>query len=117
MADRAKNDRGANANAPEAISIPTDNIALVAGGGSIPVMVAQSLADAGNPPFVAMLEGDADESLSQYEHMRTSTALIGRLIAELKKRAISKTPTQTPQPPPPPPPSRNTEHILFFFIQ
>lgn len=90
MVGRVKKARGANSNAPEHQAIPTEKIALVAGGGSIPVMVAQSLAEAGNPPFVAFLEGDADATLCQYEHMRMSTAHIGRLITELKKRGIGK---------------------------
>lgn len=90
MADRVKKARGAKSNAPKTKSLPDERIAIVAGGGSIPVMVANNLADAGTPPFVAMLTGEADETLSKYEHMRISTALIGKLIAELKKKNIKK---------------------------
>ncbi|MEM8541622.1 MAG: UDP-2,3-diacylglucosamine diphosphatase LpxI [Pseudomonadota bacterium] len=85
-----KKNRGAKSNAPDTKPLTTERIALVAGGGSIPVMVAKSLTDAGNPPFVAMLQGDADETLSKYEHLRISTALFGKLVAELKKRRLSK---------------------------
>ncbi len=67
-----------------------DRIALVAGGGTIPVMVAKSLSEAGKSPFIAMLEGDADPALSIFEHMHMSSALIGKLIAELKKRQITQ---------------------------
>lgn len=88
MVDRVKKSRGAKSNAHSSKSRPDEKIAIVAGGGSIPVMVAKSLTDAGGSPFIAMLQGDADETLSQYEHMRISTALFGKLIVELKKRQI-----------------------------
>lgn len=90
MADRVTKTRGAKSNAPKPNSTGPERIAIVAGGGAIPLMVAESLADAGSPPFVAMLDGDADEKLSQYEHMRTSTARFGKLVAELKKRRLNK---------------------------
>jgi len=90
MTGRVKKSRGSKSNRLEIPPKPVEKIALVAGGGTIPVMVAQSLADAGTAPFVALLQGDADEALNKYEHMRISTALIGKLIAELKKRDIAK---------------------------
>lgn len=90
MADRVKKNRGAKSNAHKPKSVTQEKIAIVAGGGAIPVMVAKTLAEQGTPPFVGLLEGDADESLRQYEHMRLSTALIGKLVVELKKRKLNK---------------------------
>ncbi len=79
--------RGKSTKVKASASQASDRIALVAGGGSIPVMVAKSLSEAGNLPFIAMLEGDADPVLSQYEHMHMSSALIGKLIMQDDVRA------------------------------
>ncbi len=90
MAAGGSKTRGNSTEVKSSLTHNEDRIAIVAGGGPIPVMVAKSLSEAGISPFIAMLAGDADPSLSIFEHMRMSSALIGRLITELKKRQITK---------------------------
>jgi DUF1009 family protein len=56
---------------PSGLLPPGSRVGIVAGSGSLPVNVAQSLALAGLNPFIVILEGEADRlaDLKSYEHV------------------------------------------------
>ena len=80
---------GKAAKRPTAGTAASGRIGIVAGGGRVPVLLAEQLAAAGQPPFVAMIEGSADPALAKHEHMPISTAAPGKLLAGLKKAGVA----------------------------
>lgn len=55
---------------------------VIAGGGTLPIDVANALAEAGERPYVLMVEGEADPVLSRHDGMRLPLgALTGQLRA------------------------------------
>ncbi|MFZ2100371.1 MAG: UDP-2,3-diacylglucosamine diphosphatase LpxI, partial [Oricola sp.] len=60
-------------------------VAIVAGGGRIPVFVAERLAEAGRDPFVIAILGEAEDDLLRFPHDFVDTAQIGVLVSILKR--------------------------------
>lgn len=60
-------------------------VAIIAGSGSIPVFVAETLREQGTEPFVIAIEGEADPALQRFEHVTITTAQIGRLMSALNR--------------------------------
>lgn len=60
-------------------------VAIIAGGGSLAVRVAEELAARGRDPFVIAVQGEADPALLRYEHTVIGVAQIGALIATLRR--------------------------------
>lgn len=69
----------------------TDRIAVVAGSGRLPVNVADSLDQAGHPPFVVLLEGEADPgtSLEGYEGKTIAIEQFASLLPILKRQRVT----------------------------
>lgn len=70
---------------------PDAKVGIIAGGGSLPVEVAISLAGQGYPPVIILIEGEADRKseLDCYEHENLALEDIGSLASLLKRRGIS----------------------------
>lgn len=70
---------------------PDAKVGIIAGGGSLPVEVAISLAGQGYPPVIILIEGEADRKseLGGYEHENLALEDIGSLASLLKRRGIS----------------------------
>ncbi|OBQ75245.1 LpxI family protein [Mesorhizobium erdmanii] len=70
---------------------PDAKVGIIAGGGSLPVEVAQGLAAHGYPPFVLLMEGEADrqQDLRRYEHGSLALEQIGSLVPTLKRHGIT----------------------------
>lgn len=70
---------------------PGARVGIVAGGGSLPVEVAASSAELGYPPFVILMEGEADRllELRRYEHETLALEAIGSLLPLLKRHRIT----------------------------
>jgi DUF1009 family protein len=68
-----------------------DKVAVVAGSGRLPVVLADNLAQAGHSPFIVMLAGEAgdDPALASFEHERLALEEIGALLPLLKRRKIT----------------------------
>lgn len=69
---------------------PGERIAIVAGGGKLPLDVAESLAASGYPPFVVMVEGEANPALASFDHVRLSLERLADLGSVLKREGITK---------------------------
>jgi DUF1009 family protein len=70
---------------------PGARVGIIAGGGSLPVEVANGLAAHGYPPFVLLMEGEADrkQELHRYEHDSLALEQIGSLVPRLKRYGIT----------------------------
>jgi DUF1009 family protein len=67
---------------------PSDRVAIVAGGGRLPINVANGLAEAGHKPFVILAGDEADgrSELSVYDHATLPLEDIGALVPLLRSR-------------------------------
>src|SRR5436190_1190061 len=70
---------------------PDARVGIIAGGGSLPAEVAAGLAEAGHPPVIILVEGQADprSELAVYEHESLALEDIGSLVAVLRRRRIT----------------------------
>jgi len=70
---------------------PGARVGIIAGGGSLPVEVAAGSAGQGYPPFIVLMEGEADRlpELCRYEHETLALEAIGSLIPLLKRHRIT----------------------------
>lgn len=70
----------------------TDRIALIAGGGALPQLVAQSAQQQGKPVFVVALKGITDTQwVTDYPHAWIGIAQVGRLYDIFKTENITQT--------------------------
>lgn len=65
-------------------------IAIIAGGGRMPLYLAEQLVERGREFFVVMLKGDADPALAAHDHIQVDTAQPGRLVKALRERRIEE---------------------------
>jgi DUF1009 family protein len=70
---------------------PGARVGVIAGGGRLPVEVAQGLEGQRHPPFIIMVEGEVDRGseLYRYEHESLALEQIGALASLLKRRKIT----------------------------
>lgn len=64
--------------------------AVIAGNGVLPKLLAQELAFHGPPPTIAAIEGEAGDWINAYPSFAIKSVEIGVLVAELKKRGVSR---------------------------
>lgn len=64
-------------------------IAMIAGGGQVPVHLARSMTERGTPFVVVMLKADADPALAEYDHIAIDTAELGRFSRFVRERDIN----------------------------
>lgn len=60
-------------------------VAIIAGGGDIPLYVAETLAEQGRNPFIIAIEGEADPALYRFEHQVVYPIRPGVLMSILKQ--------------------------------
>jgi len=68
-----------------AAGLPSDRgpLAIIAGGGPVPRIVADAAARAGRPVFIAGIAGEAGEDIAAYPHEMLKWGQFGRLMALL----------------------------------
>lgn len=59
-------------------------LAIIAGGGSVPLIVASAAERAGRPVFIVGIEGEADKEIAAYPHSWFGWGQIGRLLRALR---------------------------------
>lgn len=62
-------------------------VAIVAGGGRLPIWLAETLELQGREPFVVAIDGEADPEILRFEHQTINAAEIGVLISILNRVA------------------------------
>lgn len=65
-------------------------IGILAGGGSLPLEIAHSLAARGAPPFLVLIDGEADADFSGFETTRANWGQIGRMIRSLQQAGCTR---------------------------
>lgn len=67
-------------------------VAVIAGGGALPVAVATTLARQGADPFVVVIAGEADDpaAFAQTDHIVIRSEELGRLLPKLKKKGVAR---------------------------
>lgn len=65
-------------------------IGILAGGGSLPLEIAQSLAARGVPAFLVLIEGEADADFSGLDATRANWGQIGRMIHSLQQAGCTR---------------------------
>lgn len=63
-------------------------IAMIAGGGQVPVHLARSMSGRGMPFVVVMLEGDADPALADYDHIVVNLVELARFRRFIAARRV-----------------------------
>lgn len=63
-------------------------IAIIAGGGQVPVHLARSMADRGLAFVVVMLKGDADPALAAYDHIAVNPVELARFKHFMLDRGV-----------------------------
>jgi DUF1009 family protein len=66
-------------------------VGIVAGGGNLPIEIAQYLAARGHNPFVVILEGESDPAspLGRYDHLVQPLEAFGSLVSILKRHGVT----------------------------
>jgi hypothetical protein len=65
-------------------------LGIIAGGGELPIAIAQSASEAGRPVFVAAFRGIADDAISQFPHEWVSLGETGRTLACLRQHGCGE---------------------------
>ncbi|SFV33545.1 lipid-A-disaccharide synthase [Hyphomicrobium facile] len=68
---------------------PMNRIGIIAGAGSLPLEVAQSVTRRGGEVHIVMVEGAADPALSAFPHTVVNWAQPGRAMAAFRRAGIS----------------------------
>lgn len=70
---------------------PTGRVGIIAGGGKLPMDVADGLGKQGHKPFILMVQGEAlpESGLGQFEHQVLPLENIGSLVGILKRHGIT----------------------------
>jgi DUF1009 family protein len=64
-------------------------LGIIAGGGELPIAVAQCVADSNKPVFVAAFTGIADQALERFDHEWLSLGETGRTFSALRQHNCS----------------------------
>ncbi len=70
---------------------PGAKVGIIAGGGKLPIEVADALAVQGHPPFVLAVQGEMDRvaELARHEHVVMPLEEIGSLIGVLRRHRVT----------------------------
>ena len=64
-------------------------LGIIAGGGELPIAVAESAVDAGRPVFVVALRGSADEGIARFPHEWAGIGEVGKTLKLLREHNCS----------------------------
>jgi DUF1009 family protein len=90
LAERASTDApGESAAEPVAASVAASpgRIGILAGGGGLPLTIAQSVIERGGSIHIVGIEGEADPGIARFPHTWVNWGQAGRMISTLRKRA------------------------------
>lgn len=65
-------------------------LAIIAGGGQVPLHLARSLSEKGTAFVIVMLEGDADPALADYDHITVNMAELSRFKRYMLDRGVER---------------------------
>ncbi len=62
-------------------------IGILAGGGRLPLTIAESVIERGGSIHIVAIEGEADPSIARYPHTWVNWGHVGRMVSTLRKHA------------------------------
>ena len=62
-------------------------IGILAGGGRLPLTIAQSVIERGGSVHIVAIEGEADADIARFAHTWVNWGQVGRMVSTLRKRA------------------------------
>jgi DUF1009 family protein len=71
---------------PPAIS-PTARIGILAGGGRLPLTIAESVIERGGSAHIVGIEGEADVDIARFPHTWVNWGQVGRMVSTLRAHA------------------------------
>jgi lipid-A-disaccharide synthase len=63
---------------------PVDRIGILAGGGRLPLTIAESVTGRGGAVHIVAIEGEADAAIARFPHTWVNWGQIGRMVAALR---------------------------------
>jgi lipid-A-disaccharide synthase len=69
---------------PVAANRPTDRIGILAGGGQLPLLIADSVTARGGRVHIVAIDGEADREVARFPHTWVNWGQIDRMVATLR---------------------------------
>jgi UDP-2,3-diacylglucosamine hydrolase len=64
-----------------------DRIGILAGGGRLPLTIAESVIERGGSVHIVAIEGEADPAIARFPHTWVNWGQVGRMVSTLRKHA------------------------------
>jgi DUF1009 family protein len=65
--------------------LPVGRIGILAGGGRLPLTIAESVAQRGGAPHIVGIEGEADAQIARFPHTWVNWGQVGRMVSTLRE--------------------------------
>lgn len=72
------------------MAVTPTKIAMIAGRGALPLVLAERLAVRGTTPFIVGVTGEHEEWVREYDHVILGWGQFGKLFKALKERGVSQ---------------------------
>jgi len=69
------------------LDIGAARIGILAGGGRLPLTIAESVLERGGSVHIVAIEGEADPGVARFPHTWVNWGQVGRMVSTLRKRA------------------------------
>ena len=66
---------------------PGSRIGILAGGGKLPLTIAESVTAGGGSAHIVAIEGEADADIARFPHTWVNWGHVGRMVATLRRHA------------------------------
>ena len=76
-------------DAQQRASATSRKVGVLAGGGSLPVVVAESVAARGETVHIVAIRGEANQEIARFPHTWVDMGQIGRMVATLRGEGVT----------------------------
>ncbi len=70
--------------APDRAPEPSRRIGILAGGGTLPISIAEAVTARGGIPYIVAIEGEADQTVTRFAHAWVNWGQVGRILDLLR---------------------------------
>jgi UDP-2,3-diacylglucosamine hydrolase len=71
----------------EPVAASPGRVGILAGGGNLPLTIAESVIERGGSAHIVAIEGEADAGIARFPHTWVNWGQVGRMVSTLRKRA------------------------------
>jgi DUF1009 family protein len=82
--DRASTGVAATGSLPNPVKPHVNRIGILAGGGRLPLMIAESVLERGGAVHIVAIDGEADAAIAPFPHTWVNWGQVGRMVAVLR---------------------------------